>query len=231
MNTGSGSFISSFAASFVDLLRLPRALWFVIGAFVIDTAAYYGVLTLMTTYFHADLGASDALDSTTVSIFTLVVTLFMLGIGSYSEQFGLRRAIVFALLLTAIGRAIYSFAPHVHGRFAIVSTLLPGLLFAAMGVSILQPVCYSGVKQYTDEKTNAMGYGLIYALMNLGLVGMGALSSWIRPAVQSIKDNKAGESGFGRPLLDFFARISGTGVQAVNWACVGLSALTLLLFL
>src|ERR1044071_3486401 len=231
MNTGSGSFISSFAASFVDLLRLPRALWFVIGAFVIDTAAYYGVLTLMTTYFHADLGASDALASTTVSIFTMVVTLFMLGIGSYAEQFGLRRAIAFALLLTAIGRAIYSFAPHVHGRFAIVSTLLPGLLFAAMGGSILQPVCYSGVKQYTDDKTNAMGYGLIYALMNLGLVGIGALSSWMRPAVQNLKDGKALQDHFAGPVINFLARFSATGVQAVNWACVGLTVITLLLFL
>jgi len=143
----------NFVQSFSDLRRLPRAFWFVIGAFVIDTAAYYGVLTLMTTYFHSDLGTSDALASTTASVFTMIVTLFMLGVGSYAEQFGLRRAILLALLLTAGGRALYSFSAHVGGGGATVAIVLGGLLVSAMGVSILQPVCYSGVKQYTDDRS------------------------------------------------------------------------------
>ena len=63
----------------------------------------------------------------------------------------------------------------------MVATVLGSLLLVAIGSGILQPVCYSGVKQYTDEKTNSMGYGMIYALMNLGIVGIGALSAWVRP--------------------------------------------------
>jgi hypothetical protein len=94
----------------------------------------------------------------------------------------------------------------------------------------LQPVCYSGVKQYTDAKTSSMGYALIYAIMNLGIVGMGALSAWIRPAVQDFKDGQAGEV-FGRPVIAKLAEFSGTGVQAVNWACTGITALTFVLFL
>jgi POT family proton-dependent oligopeptide transporter len=231
MSDKASSAFQNFIGSFSDLRRLPRAFWFVIGAFVIDTAAYYGVLTLMTTFLHTDLGTSDALASTTVSIFTMLVTLFMLGVGSYAERFGVRRAILLALLLTAGGRALYSLGPRVGGGFALVGVVLAGLLIAAMGVSILQPVCYSGVKQYTDEKTNSMGYGLIYALMNLGLVGMGALSSWMRPAVQSIKESQALPNDFAKPVLDFFARFSQTGVQAVNWACVCLTVITFLLFL
>ena len=90
MSESAASRGRDFLASFTDLARLPRALWFVIGAFVIDTAAYYGVLTLMTTYLHTDLGWSDERSSVTVSVFTMVVTLFMLGAGSYAEGFGLR---------------------------------------------------------------------------------------------------------------------------------------------
>jgi len=77
----------NFLSSFSDLARLPRALWFVIGAFVIDTAAYYGVLTLMTVFLHSDLGWSDQRSGVTVSVFTMLVTLFMLGVGSYAERF------------------------------------------------------------------------------------------------------------------------------------------------
>src|SRR5882762_7277030 len=65
--------------------------------------------------------------------------------------------------------------------------------------------------------------------MNLGLVGIGALSSWIRPAVQSLKDSKPLENPFAAPVLNFFAQFSRTGVQAVNWACVCLTIIALLL--
>ena len=34
-----------------------------------------------------------------------------------------------------------------------------------------------------------MGYAAIYALMNLGIVVIGALSAWVRPGVQRILDH------------------------------------------
>ncbi len=103
------------------------------------------------------------------------------------------------------------------------------MLLVAIGEAILQPVCYSGVKQYTDAKTSSMGYGLIYAIMNLGIVIVGTLSAWARPAVQDILDGKPLEAP-GGGFLRFLAGFSGSGVQAVNWLTVGITALTLVLF-
>ena len=80
------------------------------------------------------------------------------------------------------GRVVYSLAPGLHGPIVVVA-VIGSLVTVAIAEAILQPVCYSGVKQYTDEKTSSMGYGLIYAVMNLGIVGIGALSAWLRPAV------------------------------------------------
>jgi POT family proton-dependent oligopeptide transporter len=223
------SALRDFFASFTDLLRLPRAFWFVIGAFVIDAIAYFGVLVLMTNYLSTDLGWGDGWAGMTVSLFTMLVTLFMLGLGSYAEGFGIRRAIIGALVLAFIGRFLFSAAPAVGGGFLIVALVILGLLTVAIGEGILQPVCYSGIKQYTNEKTSSMGYGLIYALMNLGIVVMGAISAWIRPAVQNIKDGKPADA-IGQPFLDFLASFSTSGVQAVNWACVGITLLALILF-
>jgi MFS family permease len=152
----------------------------------------------------------------------------MLGVGSYAESFGLRRAILAALVISVAGRVLYGAAggqsPDLAAGFVISSVLL-----VAVGSAILQPVCYSGVKQYTDARTNSMGYGLIYALMNLGIVGIGALSAWVRPAVQDILDGNP-LTAWGEPFLRFTAGFSLTGVQAVNWLCVGITALTLVLF-
>ena len=82
----------SFVSSFADLLRLPRAFWIIIGLFTLDNMAYFGMLTLMTTYLATDMGWGDAFAHPTVSMFTMMVTLFMLGAGSFAEGFGLRRA-------------------------------------------------------------------------------------------------------------------------------------------
>jgi MFS family permease len=220
-----------FGRSFSDLVRLPRAFWYTIGAFVFDSAAYFGVLTLMTTYLSTDLGWGDKYASLTVSIFTMLVTLFMLGVGSFAEGFGLRRAILFALLLTTLGRALYCSGPRLGAGPPLVVFVLGALLLVAMGEAILQPVCYSGIKQYTDERTNSMGYGLIYAIMNLFIVGIGALSSWLRPAVQTLKDGQPLHGAFAPPAVHFFAGFSGSGVQAVNWACAAITVLTLALCL
>ena len=223
--------LQNFRGAFTDLRRLPRGFWFVIGAFVIESMAYFGVLTLMTTYLSTDLGWGDARAGITVSIFTMLVTLFMLGAGSYAESFGLRRAIVAALVLATAGRFLYSVAAGWGDGALIAVSVLAAVVVVALGEAILQPVCYSGIKQYTDEKTSSMGYGLIYALMNLGIVVVGALSAWVRPAVQDLKDGVVGKEPAGEGFLRFLAGFSGSGVQAVNWLCVGITALTLVLFL
>jgi len=230
MSNKAASAVRNFIASFTDMRQCPRGLWFVIGAFVVESMAYFGVLTLMTTYLSSDLHWGDARAGLTVSIFTMLVTLFMIGLGSFAEGFGLRRAIIFALAIATAGRVLYSIAPQLGGSAVAVFAVLASVLIVAAGEGILQPVCYSGVKQYTDAKTSSMGYGLIYAIMNLGIVGVGALSAWIRPAVQDIKDGHGAMHQFGRPLLDFLRGFSATGVQAVNWTCVGVTALTLVLF-
>lgn len=215
-----------FLESFLHMRAMPRALWIVIGAFVVESMAYFGILTVMSAYLSSDLGWGDGYAGIAVSFFTMSVTLFMLGVGSWAEGLGLRRAIMLALAISVLGRLLYSLAPGMSSAVAVGAVLL-SMVLVAVGSAILQPVCYSGVKQYTDEKASSMGYALIYALMNLGIVAVGTLSAWIRPAVQDLK-NAGAAAEAGDPVIGFFARISGTGIQAVNWLGVGITLFTLL---
>ncbi len=226
-----------FFAAFTDLFRLPLGFWVVIGAFVIESMAYFGVLTLMNSYITRDLKIADTYASWFVSIFTMLVTLFMLGAGSYAESFGLRRAILAALVLCLAGRVLYCYAPGMQTATLIV-VVIGALLIVALGEAILQPVCYSGVKQYTDEKTSSMGYGLIYALMNAGIVVIGTVSSWLRAGVQDVQAAQQAAATSpstpipqADPVVHWFAGWAGSGVLAVNWVCTGITALTLLLML
>jgi dipeptide/tripeptide permease len=218
-----------FLKPFAELGAAPRGLWFVMGAFVFEAPAYFGILTLMTVYFSHDLHLPDKYASMMVSMFTMLVTLFMLGVGSFAESFGLRRAIALALLLCTAGRAVYCLLPGIPGLSAVAVAAVLSLLLVAAGEGILQPTCYSGVKQFTDERTSSLGYAMIYALMNLGIVAVGALSAWVRPGVQAVLDQPAAAGA--NPVMRWLASFCGSGVQAVNWLCCGLTGLTLLGFL
>lgn len=228
-----GDRIRDAAGAFTDLMHVPRAFWFVVLAFVFESMSYFGVLTLMTVYLGTDLGWGDGWAGLAVSTFTMLVTLFMLGAGSYAESFGLRRAIIAALVICVIGRLMYNLGA---GQALAVGVVLvvAALLIIAIGEAILQPVCYSGVKQYTDEKTSSMGYGLIYAVMNLGIVVVGELSARARPAVQAEIDARQSTQpaeGTTHPgWAVWLAENVGSGVQAVNWICWGLTLATLVFF-
>jgi MFS family permease len=215
---------------FADLAASPRGLWYVIGAFSVDSIAYFGVLTLMTTYLGADLHWKDGSASMAVSVFTMLVTLFMLGLGSWAESFGLRRAIAAALLLSVAGRLVYCLVPGLHGPAIGVAAVLFSLVLVAAGEGILQPTCYSGVKQFTDEKASSMGYAMIYALMNLSIVAAGAMSAWVRPGVQALLEHSS-PAGNDNWFLRWMASFSISGVQAVNMLCCAITAATLLVFL
>src|ERR1700675_3812274 len=89
MSTKPDSGFRNFVTSFTDMLRCPRALWFVIGAFVLDSTAYFGVLTLMTSYLSTDLAWGDKWAGVTVSVFTMLVTLFILGPAGFAAGFAL----------------------------------------------------------------------------------------------------------------------------------------------
>jgi MFS family permease len=219
-----------FLRALLDLRHLPRAFWFMVGVFSIDAMAYFGILTLMEVYLSADLGWGDTAATMAVSVFTGLVTLFMLGAGSYAEGFGLRRAVIGALLLCIVGRVFYCLVPGMSALVGVL-VLLSALLVTALGEAVIQPVCYSGVKQYSDERTSTMGYGLIYAIMNLGIAVMGAISAWVRPAVQQIISARQAGQVPPSSVLAWLADRTGSGVQAVNWVSLGITVLTLLGFI
>ncbi|TWT45146.1 Major Facilitator Superfamily protein [Phycisphaerae bacterium RAS1] len=223
----AGGFQSTLQA-FADLRRLPLAFWLIVLTFAVESMAYFAMLPLMVTFLTADLHWSDAWATPAVSLFSGAVTLFMLGAGSIAESFGVRRAIVAALLLTVAGRVVYCVAPSAGG--AVVVVVIAGLLITALGDAILQPVCYSGIKQYTDQRTSAMGYALIYAIMNAGIIVVGEISSRIRPAVDAaIKARATGGDAPGG-LIGLLAARTGSGVQAVNWVGTVINVLALLMF-
>jgi MFS family permease len=168
---------------FVNLIKAPRALWGINLSYLIEGLTYFGVLGLLAIYFNEYIGLDDVQAGWMVGFLTGGITLAMLFLGGTVDWIGVRKALLISLFLFLIGRILLSLAPdigiagiwnsaHLLAMFGIVGIIL--------GLGIYQPACYAAIKKFTSAKNAAMGYAMLYALMNLGGFLPGLLSPPIR---------------------------------------------------
>jgi dipeptide/tripeptide permease len=166
--------------NFRILFQASKGFWLVNVVNFGDGIAYFGILTLLTLFLERDVGFSDQMTGISVSVFTGLVTLFMLGGGFISDKLGVRRTLTLTLLTIGLGRVILVLAPV--GFFGLSPKVASwvGLIIMAIGEGIIQPALYAGVKEYTDPRTATMGYSLLYSIMNLGIVAENFVSPFVR---------------------------------------------------
>jgi len=176
---------------FIDLIRAPRALWGVNLGYFLEGFVYFGMLGYLAMYFNDFVGLSDVQASPMVGFLTVGITVAMVVLGGRADKLGTRRALILALLLMLVGRVIVSsgtylgLSPGMWGALHILT--LGGLLFVIVGYGLWQPGAYAAVRVFTTPKTAAMGYAMLYALMNLG----GWLPSFFSPVRKAIGINGA----------------------------------------
>lgn len=171
---------------FVNLAKAPRALWGVNLSYFFEGFVYFGILGYLTMYFTQYIALGDYWSSVMVSVLTWGITLSMFVLGGVSDKIGVRKAILAALILMLIGRIIMSIGPYLGlsgGLFSILHIIvMVGILFIVIGYGMYQPAAYSAIKQFTTPETSAMGYAMLYALMNLG----GWLPSFFSPVRRAV---------------------------------------------
>ena len=174
--------IAELAESFRALRGASRGFWFANFAYWLDGISYFGMLTLLAMFFHDVAGLSDTTGHKLVSIYTGIITGSMLVFGPVSDRLGVRRSLIISLVLYLVGRTALPLLPHlfVPGSIPLIVVAIIALVIAGAGNGFMQPSVYAGVRKFTDEKTSAMGYGLLYAGMNLGIVFIGLVSPRIR---------------------------------------------------
>lgn len=205
----------SLRESLAVLFKASKAFWLVNMVNLMDGIAYFGMLSLMTRFLGGgSLEMPDTVVGPTMSFYTGFVTFFMISGGVLSDRVGVRRALSWSLGLMGLGRVILTLSPQLPGSWYVAWL---GLLLMAYGTGVLQPALYAGVKEFADPRTATVGYGVLYSIMNLGIVGEYLISPFIRAEKVHLGPMEVAGLGWG--------------VDGVFWTCTAITGFTLLLHL
>jgi MFS family permease len=178
------SVLREITQPFVDLVHANRALWGINISYLLEGLTYFGVVGLLAIFFNDYIGLDDISAGQMVGFLTAGITLGMLLLGATVDLVGPRRALLLSLALMLLGRTLLTLSPDVSASRGLWSlshlAAMGGLLGIVLGYGIYQPACYAAVRFFTTEKTAAMGYAMLYAIMNLG----GFLPGLISPPVR-----------------------------------------------
>lgn len=157
---------------FLDVIRAPRALWGINLSYLLEGFCYFGILGYLAMYFNDYVGLTDTQAAPMVGILTWGITLAMFVFGGRVDRWGVRVSLIVSLSLMTVGRMLLAFGPSLGAKTGLWSPVffiaLASLLFVVLGYGLYQPAAYAAVRQFTTAKTAAMGYAMLYALMNLG---------------------------------------------------------------
>jgi MFS family permease len=181
-----GTALREIIQPFIDLVMAPRALWGINLSYLLEGLTYFGVVGLLGIFFNDYIGLNDIDAGQMVGFQTAGITLAMLFLGATVDLVGPRKALLLSLLVLLVGRVLLAVAPDISAERGLWT--LPhlvaagGLVGIIIGYGVYQPACYAAVRLFTDKATAAMGYAMLYALMNLGGFLPGLLSPPIRKA-------------------------------------------------
>ncbi len=171
---------------FVDLVHAPRALWGINLPYFFEGLVYFGILGYLAMYFMESVGLDDHLADIMVGVLTWGITFSMFLFGGLADRWGVRRALLLAFSLMIAGRVLLASGTYLGLPPGLWSPLywvtMAGILFVILGYGMYQPAAYAAIRQFTTPKTAAMGYAMLYALMNLG--------GWLPTFAFLIRDEK-----------------------------------------
>lgn len=183
--------------SFGAVRHLDRRFWVPNLVFLLDGAAYFGILNILTLHLGGTVGLGDRTSGLLVSYLTGALTLFTAIFGGFADRLGVRRTMTLTIVASLVGRIVLGFAPALPLPLVWVVVSMTSIAF---GAGLLQTATYAAVKQSTDERTTAVGFSLVYSLMNAGIVLESLASSLVRER---------------------------WGTTGVIWMCTGITALYL----
>ncbi len=163
-----------FLQKFMVLKGALRELWIIFGTKILSIVAYGLVNSTLVLWLSKDLGYSDVSAGFMVALWSTLLTLFTVMIGSLVDAIGLRLSLLigFGVCLAARGVMAFFTAPW----FVIPAGLLP----LALGEALMVPVMVAAIKKYATTAQRSMAFSMFYAMMNVGFAISGYIFDRVR---------------------------------------------------
>lgn len=199
--------LDGLGRTFAAFLKAPRALWGINIPYVFEGLVYFGILTILGKFCSENVALNDVHSGWVYGGVTGGITLAMLLFGGVSDKIGVRVSLALALLVMMLGRILVALSGTLSLGSGVGSPMFllmaAGLLLMVAAYGLYMPAAYAGVKRYTNPQTAAIGYAVIYGLMNLGAFLSGFVSANTRHA--------------------FVAKFPPNGLTAVFWIYSGIT--------
>jgi MFS family permease len=141
----------------------PRELWIILVAYILENIAYKlssgQVLPLWLTH---DLGFGDKSKGAMIGVWSALLTLITVMVGSFADAAGIRRTFLIGFVLCIAART----GMMISDTTWVALTF--GLLPLAAGLALMTPVMTAAMKRYSNAAQRSLAFALYYALMNLG---------------------------------------------------------------
>lgn len=145
---------------------LPKTFWVANTMELFERWAWYGMYAIYAIYLtdpieKGGLGFTDAQRGSITGIVPFILYLLPIFTGAMSDRFGYTRTLISA------------YAILIAGYFSMgqVTTYFPmfmAFLCVAVGAAMFKPVISATVSHTTNSKTASIGFGLFYAMVNIG---------------------------------------------------------------
>ncbi len=180
----TGDALRELGSTLIAFVKAPKALWGINIPYVIEGLVYFGILTILGKYCSENVALSDLHAGWVYSVVTAGITFAMLFLGGVCDKIGVPRTLAISFAMFVLGRGLIGLSgsiPLGQGMGSPMFFVMAlGLLMYVVAYGLYQPAAYAGVKRYTNPKTAAMGYAVVYGLMNLGAFFSGFVSPAIR---------------------------------------------------
>ncbi len=202
------SMLKNYFEEFKVLKTAKKDFWLINAIQFFDGLAYFSMIMIITLYLTANGGFDDVGAGTWVGIFTLLISVFVMGVGSICDSIGIKKSYFIGFGLLLISRLGLGVMPSfLHGDILKYSVQVM-LIVMAFGTSMILPVTTTGIRRFTTKESRATGFNMYYLIMNVGAVLAGLAVQYFRETFGEVASNTAIlDFGFGAAVITFIISV------------------------
>jgi len=146
--------------------KFPRTFWVANSLELFERWAYYGMFTVISVYLTdpvstGGLGFTQEQRGVMQAVATGILYLLPILGGAVADRFGFRKVLIGAFLSLAAGY-------YAMGQFHSYQGIFLAFLLVAFGGAFFKPIIVATVSKTTTSKTDTLGFGIFYMIVNIG---------------------------------------------------------------